>query len=82
MPRKKTPLNVASLARAYTEVAINKLAAAITSPPEGTPMSTSIQAAQILLDRGWGRPHQTVNADLGGVIEVIIKKSFDGKKKD
>jgi hypothetical protein len=82
LPAKKTPLNVASLARAYTGVAVRCLAGAVENPPPGTPLSTSIQAAQILLDRGWGRPHQTVNAEVAGAIEVIIRKSFDGKKKD
>ena len=35
LPAKKTPLNVASLARAYTKAAIDCLSAAVTSPPAG-----------------------------------------------
>jgi hypothetical protein len=82
LPYKKTPPDVKSLARAYTKAAIDRLSGAVVNPPAGTPLATSIQAAQILLDRGWGRPHQTVDANLGGEIEITIRKMLgNGKDK-
>ena len=44
--------NVAALARQYTAEAIEALAAALKNPKE------RVQAANILLDRGWGKAVQ------------------------
>jgi hypothetical protein len=67
------------LARAYTKVAIEKLGAAVTSPPEGTPLATSVQAAVALLDRGWGKPNQTVSGEDGKAIEILVRTIVSGK---
>ena len=66
------------MARAYTKVAINRLAGAVQNPPEGTPLSTSIQAAQILLDRGWGKAVQPIGGEDGKAIEITLRKMIDG----
>lgn len=70
------------MARAYTKVAIEKLGAAVTSPPDGTPLATSVQAAVALLDRGWGKPTQTIagDADAGPVIVEIIQRVREKQK--
>jgi hypothetical protein len=31
------------------------------------------------LERGWGKPHQTVSGEDDGPIEIIIRKMLDGK---
>jgi len=33
------------------------------NPGADQPTSTSVHAAQILLERGWGKPHQTVTVN-------------------
>lgn len=66
------------MARAYTKVAIDRLAGAVQNPPAGTPLSTSIQAAEILLSRGWGRPMQPIGGEDGKAIEITIRKMMDG----
>jgi hypothetical protein len=48
---------VQELARAHTPTAIAALVAALSNPRE------RVQAAQVLLDRGWGRPVQAIAAD-------------------
>lgn len=80
MPRKKIPADIRSLARAYTDEAIRRLAALMRNPGADQPTSTSVHAAQILLERGWGKPHQTVSGEDDGPIEIIIRKMLtDGK---
>jgi len=50
------------------------------NPGADQPTSTSVHAAQILLERGWGKPHQTVSGEDDGPIEIIIRKMLtDGK---
>lgn len=66
------------MARAYTKVSIERLAGVVQNPPKGTPLSTTIQAAEILLNRGWGRPHQTIGGEDGKAIEITIRKMMEG----
>jgi hypothetical protein len=82
LPAKRIPADVRSLARAYTKAAIDRLAGAVTSPPEGTPLATSVQAAVALLDRGWGKPTQTIagDAEAGPVIVEIIQRVREKQK--
>ena len=58
----KTPTEIASLARSFTEPALNTLAAIMRQP--NAPAAARVQAAVALLDRGWGKPKQTVGGDL------------------
>ena len=53
----KAPIDIRSLARQHTERAIQTLAGIMDQPK--APMAARVQAAQVLLDRGWGKPHQT-----------------------
>lgn len=52
------PKGIEALAREYTPRALEALALALDDP------ATRVPAAVALLDRGWGRPKQTVAADL------------------
>src|SRR5262249_23670060 len=56
-PKKHRDFNVEALARQHTPEAIAALVAALEVPRE------RVAAAQVLLDRGWGRPRQSL--DLG-----------------
>jgi HEAT repeat protein len=51
--RPKELEELKALARTHTEAAINALAAALENPRE------RVAAATALLDRGYGKPHQT-----------------------
>jgi hypothetical protein len=57
----KTPTEIASLARSFTEPALKTLAAIMRQPK--APAAARVQAAVALLDRGWGKPKQTVGGD-------------------
>ena len=72
MARKAIPTDIRSLCRAYTEESIRHLAA-IMRQREYSP-AARVQAASILLDRGWGKPPQAHSgADGEGGIEVVIR---------
>jgi hypothetical protein len=53
----KAPTDIRSLARAHTGSAI-KVLAGIMNESEA-PASARVSAATALMDRGWGKPHQT-----------------------
>lgn len=59
--RPKIVREVAELARQHTEIAIKGLVAIATKGKNETARSNACQA---LLDRGYGRPAQTVNANI------------------
>lgn len=66
----KTPAEIRSLARGHTESAINCLAGIMNK--ETAPEAARISAATALLDRGWGKPSQTIVGDEdGGPLNVI-----------
>jgi hypothetical protein len=60
---------------------VQKLAG-FASAVEGVPPAVQVQAAQILLDRGWGKPSQPIDGDgEGGPIVVeIVYRTREGKK--
>jgi hypothetical protein len=78
--KKKTTreLDVRSLARAYTDVAVRTLGGIAK---EGVSESARVSAAAILLDRGWGKPNQPHTGDDGGDIRVTIRTILEGKQK-
>jgi hypothetical protein len=55
--RPRAVVNVQELARTYTEQAVHTLVDALRDP------KLKVQAACALLDRGWGKPTQTIAAD-------------------
>jgi hypothetical protein len=54
----KALADIRSLARAHTETAIKTLAGIMQQPD--APAAARVSAAQALLDRGWGKPKETV----------------------
>jgi HEAT repeat protein len=73
----RTPTDIRSLARSYTESAI-KVLAGIMQQPDSQP-SARVAAAQALLDRGWGKPHQTSDVT---VRKAIAKDLADDELAD
>lgn len=59
----KAPTDIRSLARQHTASAINVLAGIMNQP--ASPEGARVQAAQALLDRGWGKPTQPIDAEEG-----------------
>jgi hypothetical protein len=55
----KAPTDIRSLARAHTATAIKVLAGIMQQ--EDAPAAARVSAATSLLDRGWGKPAQTVD---------------------
>jgi hypothetical protein len=71
----KNLTDIRSLARSYTEIAIQTLAAIAQN---GKSEPAQVSAAQALLDRGWGKPAQPVDGDgEGGPVQLTVtwKKS-------
>jgi hypothetical protein len=68
-----------SMARAYTETVITQLGGIATG--SDSPAARVAACAQ-LLDRGWGRPAQTVEHGGKGTedIRVTIRTIIEGKK--
>jgi hypothetical protein len=58
----KTPLEIASLARMHTKKAVKTLAAIMNEPR--APYAARVAAAEALLDRGWGKPRQSHEAEI------------------
>lgn len=60
----KTPTDIRSLARKHTESAIRTLANIMSS--NDSPAAARVAAAQVILDRGWGKPTQPISGDEDG----------------
>ena len=66
----KVPTEIKSLARSYTELAIQSLAGIVQN---GQSESARVSAAQVLLDRGWGKPAQPHDGDgEGGPVQLTV----------
>ena len=77
MPRKAKHIrDIRSYARQYTDLAINTLVG-IASSEEASDRARAT-AAQALLDRGWGKPAQTVDM----TVEVNPLESLYDKVKN
>ena len=58
----KTPIEIASLARSHTRKAVRVLASIMNMPD--SPHHARVAAAVALLDRGWGKPKQSHEAEI------------------
>lgn len=66
----KTLTDIRSLARSYTEMAIQALAGVAQN---GQSESARVSAAEALLSRGWGKPPQPVDGDgEGGPVQLTV----------
>ena len=79
MPRKKIPADLRSLARGHTEQCIKVLAGMLSQ--EAVPAAARVQAANILLDRGWGKPPQAHTGE-DGDIKVTIRQIVERSDED
>ena len=73
-PKKKLPLELDSLARAFTEEAIRQISGVLSNDPDS---AKRLQAAVILLDRGWGRPKEIKDLKVSGEVRVILRRMLD-----
>ena len=68
LPAKRIPALIRSLCRAYTGKAVRSLAAVMRNAD--APPRARIQAADILLDRGRGKPSQPRPEEDGGHVTI------------
>jgi hypothetical protein len=73
-PKKKTPIELDSLARSYTEEAVRQIAAVLSNDID---TGRRLTAAGMLLDRGWGRPKQDNTHTIRGEVRVILRKMLE-----
>ena len=79
LPYKKKPVDLKSLARSYTDEATRVIAAIMRN---GDKDAVRVQAAAILLDRGWGRAAQPHSGGDGeGAIQVVIRDLAEERRK-
>ena len=70
-PAKKLPINLESLARSYTETAIQTLGGIASN---GESEAERVSASIALLDRGWGKPKTDNTHEVKGEIKVVLRK--------
>lgn len=56
-----TPSEVKSIARGYTQTALQTLAGIMTN--EDVPAAARVTAAEAILSRGWGKPTQPISGE-------------------
>ena len=76
----RIPADLRSLCRSYTAESIRVLASIMRQPEHSD--AARIQAANILLDRGWGRAPQARADEDRKDIRVTIRKIGEGHDKD
>ncbi len=67
--RPKVLGHVRDLARAQTDTAINTLVAIMSNSK--SPAAARVRAAELLLDRGWGKPEAKTEVGLPGSFEDL-----------
>ena len=73
-PKKRTTIDLGSLARSHADNAISTLAGLMK---DGLEESTRVRCADILLDRGFGRPKQETTNEVKGELRILMRKVFD-----
>ena len=68
----KIPADIRSLCRAHTDACVQKLAGFVNAV-EGVPPAVQVQAAQILLDRGWGKPKTPIGGGEDGDDAILVQ---------
>ena len=75
----KAPIDIRSLARQHTTLAINTLAGICR---QGESEVARVNAATVLLDRGWGKAPQSITgADGEGAIRFVIRHILDSSRE-
>jgi hypothetical protein len=81
-PKKRTPIDLKSLARSHTGISIETLSGVAKS---GTSEAARVSAAIALLDRGWGKPNQPTENKIEGKVEIVLRDlaaELSAKKKN
>jgi hypothetical protein len=73
-PKKKTPLQLDSLARSYTEECLKQISAVLVNDPD---TARRLTAAGMLLDRGYGKPKQDTSHEMKGEIRIVLRKMLE-----
>ncbi len=66
MPKRL--VDVKSLARVHTESAVKVLQSIMSEP--SAPANCRVHAAEVLLNRGWGKPTQPISGEDGNPIKI------------
>ena len=77
--KRKPLIDLGSLARSHADTAVATIAGLMR---DGLEESTRLRAADILLDRGFGRPKQETTNEVKGELRVIMRKVFDDNVDD
>ena len=80
MTKPKRVIDLKSLARGYTEVSIRTVAGLAK---DASDENVKLAANKLLMERGWGRPHQEIKhtgTGEGGAIKIAIRHFTDGVK--
>ena len=79
---KKIVADVKAAAREHTQDALDTLKAVMSDAK--APPAARVSAATAMLDRGWGRAKETVDANVGVSLEALIRASLrpTGQCKD
>ena len=79
MPRRKQlynlPVDLRSKARSYTDFALEVLVGVARS--RKCAPAARVTAAGMILDRGWGKPDQSVTGHDGGQLKIIVRHLID-----
>ena len=76
-PKKREMMELKSLARDQTNLALNVLIGIATN---GESEAAKVTAAINILDRGWGRPSQPHDAKVEGDINITVRNILEPKK--
>jgi len=76
-PKKKLPLELKSLARDQTNLALGVLIGIATN---GESEAAKVTAAINILDRGWGRPSQPTENKHEGELNINVRNIMEGRK--
>ena len=75
----KTPADLRSLARSYTEMGVRVLAGIANA--EEQPASARVAAVTALFDRGWGKAPQPHTGEDDKDIRITIRQIVEGGDK-
>jgi len=75
---KKIVADVKAAAREHTQDALDTLKAVMSDAK--APPAARVSAATVMLDRGWGRAKETVDANVGVTLEALLLARLPPRK--
>ncbi len=76
---RKIVADIKAAAREYTAEALEKVVAIMRSPK--SPPASALGAATQILDRGWGKPKETVDMTQRTTLEDLVLESYKPRQK-